>query len=152
MVTADTASGPYAGASGGSKVTYTVGAAVLRAVLATGLDPDARDRCGRTPLMYAVSSADGPQMVALLLEAGVKVNAEDESGDTPLTLAAWCAPAETVQMLLSAGADAHHANAAGNTPLDEARFCMNSEVVRLLAEAMQVRGQESEPATDAVTP
>ena len=31
VVTADTASGPYAGASGGSKVTYTVGAAVLRA-------------------------------------------------------------------------------------------------------------------------
>ena len=31
VVTADTSSGPYAGASGGSKVTYTVGAAVLRA-------------------------------------------------------------------------------------------------------------------------
>ena len=31
VVTADTSTGPYAGASGGSKVTYTVGAAVLRA-------------------------------------------------------------------------------------------------------------------------
>jgi CO/xanthine dehydrogenase Mo-binding subunit len=31
VVVADTASGPYAGGSGGSKVTYTVGAAVLRA-------------------------------------------------------------------------------------------------------------------------
>jgi CO/xanthine dehydrogenase Mo-binding subunit len=31
VVTADTSSGPYSGASGGSKVTYTVGAAVLRA-------------------------------------------------------------------------------------------------------------------------
>ncbi|MCS7007788.1 MAG: xanthine dehydrogenase family protein molybdopterin-binding subunit, partial [Gaiellaceae bacterium] len=31
VVTADTATGPYAGSSGGSKVTYTVGAAVLRA-------------------------------------------------------------------------------------------------------------------------
>jgi CO/xanthine dehydrogenase Mo-binding subunit len=31
VVTADTTSGPYSGASGGSKVTYTVGAAVLRA-------------------------------------------------------------------------------------------------------------------------
>ena len=31
VVTADTAAGPYAGASGGSKVTYTVGTAVLRA-------------------------------------------------------------------------------------------------------------------------
>ncbi len=31
VVTTDTASGPYAGASGGSKVTYTVGAAVLKA-------------------------------------------------------------------------------------------------------------------------
>ncbi len=31
IVTADTASGPYAGASGGSKITYTVGAAVLKA-------------------------------------------------------------------------------------------------------------------------
>jgi CO/xanthine dehydrogenase Mo-binding subunit len=31
VVAADTASGPYAGASGGSKVTYTVGTAVLRA-------------------------------------------------------------------------------------------------------------------------
>ncbi len=31
VVSADTATGPYAGASGGSKVTYTVGKAVLRA-------------------------------------------------------------------------------------------------------------------------
>ena len=31
VVTSDTSSGPYAGGSGGSKVTYTVGAAVLRA-------------------------------------------------------------------------------------------------------------------------
>jgi CO/xanthine dehydrogenase Mo-binding subunit len=31
VVCADTSSGPYAGGSGGSKVTYTVGAAVLRA-------------------------------------------------------------------------------------------------------------------------
>jgi CO/xanthine dehydrogenase Mo-binding subunit len=31
VVTTDTASGPYAGASGGSKITYTVGTAVLRA-------------------------------------------------------------------------------------------------------------------------
>jgi CO/xanthine dehydrogenase Mo-binding subunit len=31
VVSADTASGPYAGASGGSKITYTVGTAVLRA-------------------------------------------------------------------------------------------------------------------------
>jgi len=31
VVTADTSSGPYSGASGGSKVTYTVGKAVLRA-------------------------------------------------------------------------------------------------------------------------
>ena len=31
VVTADTLTGPYAGASGGSKVTYTVGTAVLRA-------------------------------------------------------------------------------------------------------------------------
>jgi CO/xanthine dehydrogenase Mo-binding subunit len=35
VVTADTSSGPYAGGSGGSKVTYTVGAAVLRAAEAT---------------------------------------------------------------------------------------------------------------------
>lgn len=34
VVTADTATGPYAGASGGSKVTYTVGAAVERAARA----------------------------------------------------------------------------------------------------------------------
>jgi CO/xanthine dehydrogenase Mo-binding subunit len=34
VVTADTASGPYAGASGGSKVTYTVGLAVERAAAA----------------------------------------------------------------------------------------------------------------------
>jgi CO/xanthine dehydrogenase Mo-binding subunit len=34
VVTADTASGPYAGASGGSKITYTVGTAVLRAAQA----------------------------------------------------------------------------------------------------------------------
>jgi CO/xanthine dehydrogenase Mo-binding subunit len=33
VVTADTSSGPYAGGSGGSKVTYTVGTAVLRAAM-----------------------------------------------------------------------------------------------------------------------
>jgi CO/xanthine dehydrogenase Mo-binding subunit len=34
IVTADTDAGPYAGGSGGSKITYTVGAAVLRAAQA----------------------------------------------------------------------------------------------------------------------
>ena len=44
IVTADSASGPYAGVSGGSKITYTVGTAVLRAAEAA-----------RTKLLHAAS-------------------------------------------------------------------------------------------------
>ena len=53
VVTADTSSGPYSGASGGSKITYTVGAAVLRAAEAARAEgarrrfPGARDRARR---------------------------------------------------------------------------------------------------------
>ena len=53
VVTADTASAPYAGASGGSKITYTVGPAVLRAAeaarekLLAAACAGARDRAGR---------------------------------------------------------------------------------------------------------
>jgi hypothetical protein len=53
---------------------------LARALLAGGADPNARDDAGFTALMHR--GDDGPEMIALLLDAGADVHAANASGRT----------------------------------------------------------------------
>ena len=59
---------------------------VLRFLLRRGADVNARDRDGRTPLLYGLASGSiAPDGVRVLLEAGADVNARASDGTTALT-------------------------------------------------------------------
>lgn len=66
-----------------------------------GAEVDVVDNMKRTPLHYAVMSAN-MDLVDLLISEGVDINAKDENGTTPLTYSYNCP--DIVQFLLSRGA------------------------------------------------
>ena len=100
--------------------------------LKEGLDPNARDQSGDTPLHYAATDPfpDGPGVVRLLVSAGARCDARSNDGDTPLHVAAGTGTTskrsshaqavETVRLLLNCGADPNRRNNDGNTPLHTA--------------------------------
>ena len=91
---------------------------VVRFLLESGADPDARDRQGNSPLHEAAGAGDSA-MVALLLDEGVVVNAEGTDGATPLHAALrwWESSLAAAEILLDAGADVGARNGMGRTAL-----------------------------------
>lgn len=87
-----------------------------------------------TPLQIAVMR-NRPEIVTMLLKAGVDGNVVDEEGNTPLLYAAVFGHVPIVEALIRHGVDLHKANRWDNTPLQLARARKHAEVVALLEEA-----------------
>jgi ankyrin repeat protein/mono/diheme cytochrome c family protein len=105
---------------------------VVRKLLASGADVNARDAQGNTPLILASFYAS-PECVALLIDKGADVNAANQAGATPLIRAATSF--EKTRLLVTAGAKVGVRTALGNTPLIlAARRAGNSRTVQLLLE------------------
>lgn len=78
----------------------------VRALLAAGIDADARDEYGATPLMVAASRGHR-EIAELLLEAGADPDAEDDFyGFRAIGWALFNGHDEIAELLLAAGADA----------------------------------------------
>src|SRR5262245_12762674 len=105
--------------------------ALVGRLLKDGVDVNARDGQGNTPLILAALYA-GPEMVELLLQNKADPNAANKDGVTALMRGAT--DADKVRLLLAAGAKADvPSNNLGNTPLIlAARRHGNSRAVRLL--------------------
>ncbi len=112
----------------------TVDAAGVRAVLAGGVDVNAADPDGTTPLHWA-AHADDADIVRLLLDAGADAAAANRYGVRPLALACTNGNAAIVKLLLDAGADADATLAEGETALMTAARTGALDVVRLLLDA-----------------
>ena len=97
------------------------------------VDPRARMRYGRTPLMVAVANHQR-DVVDALIRAGAEVNARDSSRTTPLEMAVRGLDKDTavVRLLLEAGADTKVEDYAGGTPLLDAAGSNDTAVVRML--------------------
>jgi ankyrin repeat protein len=82
------------------------GAVVLSWLLiqSPGVDCDARDAAGRSPL-HAAARAGHSRVVGLLIGAGCDVHARDRQGRTPLHEAAASGSHAVMDALLDAGAD-----------------------------------------------
>ena len=101
--------------------------AILPWLIAQGLDVNAQNVKGRTPLTFAVyglhpenSSAQMERArrdVGRLLDAGADINLGDADGTTSLHTAAYWGAPEVVDFLLSRGAHANAARRNGETPL-----------------------------------
>ena len=123
---------------------------VIHALLMLGAKVNARDKSGRTPLHYAVSSLvwrPQPPIVEALVQAGADLSARDDEGRTPLHVAVggdgYTGPdLAPVKILLRARADVNARAKDGRTPLHIAaggrsplRNATNPAVVMALLEA-----------------
>jgi len=105
-----------------SAVTFGY-ADVVNALMAAGASARGTESTGINLLHWAVI-ADRPNMIPILVKAGVPLNATDENGYTPLMYAATIdfGHTESLKALLDAGADPSIRNDEGRTPKEQARY------------------------------
>ncbi len=98
-------------------------------LLDEGVDVNARDARGRTPLILASCRHRQTRAVQVLLDRGANVNAQDNEGMSPLMRAATCSNAKITNNLLNHGADVHARTSEGLTALIYASLNGSTEVV-----------------------
>jgi ankyrin repeat protein len=96
---------------------------VARTLIAAGASAHVTESTGINLLHWAAIT-DRPQVIPLLVEAGVPVNATDENGFTPLMYAATIdfGDITVLKELLRAGGNPSIRNADGRTAREQARF------------------------------
>jgi ankyrin repeat protein len=124
----------------------------VRKSLEEGLDPNATDELGRTPLQWAAHFGR-PDIVRLLLDHGAQVEIEGPLG-TALHEAAWMGRPEVAKLLIGAGGNAGNRSSGGESVLEIAvrgaeahpeRSADYEEVITLI-EASSVRDSVLEAA------
>ena len=103
-------------------------AAVVRLLLASGADPNARS-LWTSSLHAAIRHLPDPAILRLLIEHGANVDAIDGDMNTPLNFAARDDRLELAALLLAAGADPNAATERGYRPI---QFARSDEMRRLL--------------------
>ena len=92
---------------------------ILIKLLSLGVDVNARDVGGRTPLHLVGGHNEVTlKMAARLIRAGADVNAKDRRGETPLHYGAFSSYIEFVKLLLANGADPDIKDNDGDTVYD----------------------------------
>ena len=103
---------------------------VVKQHLAAGIDVNAKDQDGYTPLHYAAQSIlitgsedkQNKKIAELLIANGADVNARCPDGRTPLYGAVFLGQNEVVELLIAKGADVNAKYKDGKTALNAARF------------------------------
>jgi ankyrin repeat protein len=113
----------------------------VRALLAKGVDPNARGGLGKAPLRAATSygcmtaaEKDVLAIVDLLIEHGADVNDVDDYGHGTLLMAAQKCKAAAITRLLKAGADSEQRSPQGFSPLAMALIVGNFDAARALVD------------------
>ncbi|KAJ6785919.1 hypothetical protein PWT90_01293 [Aphanocladium album] len=97
-----------------SKAGLNLRLQTLRDLLDAGVQPNAYDANGNTPLMaFAAQLPEdgdykiGPEILKLLIEKGANINARNRAGETALHIAVRCGRKLAVRTLFSKGANVH---------------------------------------------
>ncbi len=104
----------------------------LAGLILAGLAPDAKDRNGKTLLMYVTPNFRHDEMHKFLIKHGTDINAQDNDGNTYLHNPEI--DEETCRLLLDSGARTDIKNKDGKTALQLAREKKKEKVVKLLEE------------------
>ena len=103
----------------------------VQAELDKGVDVNAKDEFGSTPLLHAAATFQ-KEIVELLVNNDADVNAADVFSMTPLHFAALEGRKEIVELLIAKGADVNVKTEDGLTPLDRAIKYQRTETADLL--------------------
>lgn len=103
----------------------------VKSLLGVGLDLDARDAQGCTPLSRAIERRQ-PKIAKLLIEQGADVQARDKRGRQPLLWAARYGPDALVEKLMERGVDVTSADDHGKMPLVEAILHGRTAIAEIL--------------------
>ena len=107
----------------------------VRSFIEAGVDVNAKDESGMTPLLRAISG-EHADVARFLIEAGADVNASDKQGDTPLVYALWNEDSETVKLLVEKEADINVKDRLlGYSPLHWALFTGRKALTELVLDA-----------------
>ena len=99
--------------------------------LAAGVDVNAKNSVGFTPLHYAAHEGH-MEIAELLITNSADVNEKVSGGRTPLHRAASLGHKEIAELLIANGADVNAKEGNGRTPLNEAARWGHNEVADLL--------------------
>jgi ankyrin repeat protein len=115
---------------------------VTRQLLAQGVDVDAAEADGSTPLAWA-AQRNSVELVDLLIAAGANVKAANRYNVAPLSLVCTNGNAVIVEHLLNAGADPNSTSEQGQTALMTAALTGRPDAVKvLLTHGAKVNAQE----------
>jgi len=112
----------------------------LNYFVSKGLDVNAKNDSGFTPLHITVENNRNIEVVKFLVVSGSDVNAKSRGGYTPLHLAAYCKNSTDVgivEFLISKGASIIAKNDIGETSLDLAKKRGNTAVVKYLSDMIE---------------
>ena len=110
---------------------------MVQVLLNYGLDVNAKNDWGQTPLNYALKFNPedvDPSVVRLLLDHAADLNLQAEDGLTPLYHASKHGMVEIVRLLVERGASIEVQDSEGTTPLDVASGEHRDEIIKLLLE------------------
>eukprot|EP00271_Cylindrocystis_brebissonii_P006469 TRINITY_DN1925_c0_g1_i1.p1 TRINITY_DN1925_c0_g1~~TRINITY_DN1925_c0_g1_i1.p1 ORF type:complete len:481 (-),score=44.15 TRINITY_DN1925_c0_g1_i1:198-1640(-) len=109
---------------------------ILESLIAAGIDPDVRDRKGKTPLHVASASGNN-DCVSILIRAGARAVMHKCNGLTPLHVAAAAGHTLTVALLVANGADPLDRDHKGETAVHLAARGGHVGVLKQLAGCLE---------------
>jgi ankyrin repeat protein len=109
-------------------VTNPPSAGIIEKLIGYGVDVNARDRYGNTPLHYA-ARLKNPELIEMLLDAGAEIDPVNKDGLTPLRLMLSTKPANlsALELFLARGADVNQKIEGGRTVKDYARIISHGD-------------------------
>ncbi|MCE2993823.1 MAG: ankyrin repeat domain-containing protein [Alphaproteobacteria bacterium] len=112
--------------------------AVATLLIQNGVELNAQDHSGQTPLHWAIR-AGNTDIATLLIKNGAELNAQDHLGQTPLYWAIRAGNAYIVKLLIEEGADVNAKDNIGQTPLFWAIKLRIHDLYKLYAELGKMR-------------